>query len=93
MKTTLELPDDLFREIKMRAVSGGRKLKDEIAHLLQLGLEIEEPVLAKPKITIDPKSGLPIITGGKKPKEHTLTPDRLQEILLEQEVDAHRNAS
>lgn len=38
MKTTLELPDDLMRRIKLRAVHRNRKLKDEIAQLLEAGI-------------------------------------------------------
>jgi plasmid stability protein len=38
MKTTLELPDDLLRRVKLRAVHRGRKLKDEIAQLLEAGM-------------------------------------------------------
>ena len=38
MKTTLELPDDLMRRVKLRAVHRRRKLKDEIARLLEAGL-------------------------------------------------------
>ena len=38
VKTTLELPDDLMRRIKLRAVHRSRKLKDEIAQLLEAGL-------------------------------------------------------
>lgn len=38
MKTTLELPDELARRIKIRAVKRDQKLKDAIAQLLELGL-------------------------------------------------------
>jgi plasmid stability protein len=38
MKTTLELPDDIMHRIKLRAVHRKRKLKDEIALLLEAGL-------------------------------------------------------
>ena len=38
MKTTLELPGDLMRRIKRRAVHRNRKLKDEIAQLLEAGM-------------------------------------------------------
>ncbi len=38
MKTTLELPDDLARRVKMWAVEHDQKLKDTIAQLLELGL-------------------------------------------------------
>ena len=39
MKTTLELPDDLVKEIKLLAVQEGKKLKDAIACLLRQGLD------------------------------------------------------
>jgi len=38
MKATLELPDELLQRIKLRAVHRKRKLKDEIAHLLEAGM-------------------------------------------------------
>ena len=38
MKTTLELPDGLMRRVKLRAVHRNRKLKDEIAQLLEAGM-------------------------------------------------------
>jgi hypothetical protein len=38
MKTTLELPDDLMRRVKLRAVHRRSKLKDEIARLLEAGM-------------------------------------------------------
>lgn len=38
MKTTLELPDDLMRRIKLRAVHRNRKLKEEIELLLEAGM-------------------------------------------------------
>ncbi len=37
-KTTLDLPADLVREMKLRAVHEGRKLKDVAAELLTRGL-------------------------------------------------------
>ena len=38
MKTTLELPDDVMRQVKIRAVHEGRKLKDLMAELIRRGL-------------------------------------------------------
>ncbi len=38
MKTTLDLPDELMREVKIRAVYGHKKLKDTIAELLRKGI-------------------------------------------------------
>ena len=38
MKTTLELPDELIRAVKLRAVMQGRTLKELVAEFLRLGL-------------------------------------------------------
>lgn len=38
MRTTLELPDPLFRELKAQSALRGVKLKDFVAELLQSGL-------------------------------------------------------
>jgi hypothetical protein len=38
MKTTLDLPEDLMREVKIRAVHERKKLKDAIADLIRKGM-------------------------------------------------------
>ena len=38
VKTTLDLPNDLVREVKLRAVNEEKKLKDVISELLRRGL-------------------------------------------------------
>ena len=38
MKTTLDLPDDLMREVKIRAVHEHKKLKDMIAEFIRKGM-------------------------------------------------------
>src|SRR5207245_11472406 len=38
MKTTLDLPDDLMRAVKIRAAEENRKLEDMIVDLLRRGL-------------------------------------------------------
>ena len=38
MKTTLELPDELMRRVKLRAVHRNQKLKDAVAQLLEAGI-------------------------------------------------------
>jgi plasmid stability protein len=64
MKTTFDLPPDLVRELKLRAVHEGRKLKDVAADLLKRGLAEPEPAAkskpARPKIEIQ-ASGLPVV--------------------------------
>lgn len=39
MKTTLEIPDELMRAVKIRAAANDRKLKDVVAELIRRGLE------------------------------------------------------
>ena len=43
MKTTLELPDELMREVKIRAVHEHKKLKEIIAELLRKGIAATKP--------------------------------------------------
>ncbi len=38
MKTTLDLPDELVRRIKIEAAQSDRRLKDLVAQLLEAGL-------------------------------------------------------
>ena len=40
MKTTLDLPDDLMRTVKIRAVHEQKKLKDTIAELIRKGIAV-----------------------------------------------------
>jgi len=43
MKTTLDLPESLVREMKLRAAQQGRKLKDVAAEVFQRGLNAQSP--------------------------------------------------
>ena len=38
MKTTLDLPDDLMREVKIRAVHEQKRLKEIIAEMIRKGM-------------------------------------------------------
>jgi plasmid stability protein len=94
MKTTLELPDALFREIKLRAVNKGQKLKETVAELLQKGLASDEPrPLAPAVIGRDPRTGLPVImTQHAAAPGEEMTAERIAQILLDQEVAWHHEA-
>jgi plasmid stability protein len=39
MRTTIDLPDELFRRLKARAALDGRKLKDVLTEFVEQGLE------------------------------------------------------
>lgn len=100
MKTTLDLPDALVKQVKIRAVREGRKLKDAVADLLRIGLARSQasppPASAQksPRITTDPQTGLPLIVckQAAAPDEE-MTPERVADILLAQEVEWHHAAS
>jgi hypothetical protein len=83
MKTTLDIPDDLMRAVKIRAVEEDRKLKDMVADLLRKGLA--QPECETPQIRHRVKLPLIRTSHPAKPGEE-LTPERISEILLEQEA-------
>jgi plasmid stability protein len=62
LKTTLDLPDDLMREVKIRAAREGRKRKDLLAAAIRAGLDVEatdsSPV---------PRAALPVMKLAKAP--------------------------
>lgn len=43
MRTTIELPDDLFRRLKARAALDGTTLKEMVAWFVESGLRRSEP--------------------------------------------------
>ncbi len=84
MKTTVELPDDLMRAVKMRAIEEDRKLKDVMAELLRQGLEKRSSKAPDSRFRVK----LPLIfTSHPADPGEEITPERIHEILLEQDVD------
>lgn len=90
MKTTFDLPPELVRAMKLRAVHEGRKLKDVAADLLQRGLAGAEstakPKPAKPKIEIQ-ASGLPVVRCTANAPAKRMTADEL--LALERQSLDH----
>src|SRR5712692_919616 len=90
MKTTVELPDSLVKQVKLRALQDGRKLKDAVADLLRKGLAVyadTAPDARARAVTKDKETGLPLIRckHAASPEEE-VTPERAAEILREQEL-------
>jgi plasmid stability protein len=86
MKTTLDLPDDLMREVKIRAAIQGKKLKDVMAETIRSGLfpGSNLPERPKPTITKHPDLGFPMVECGPHPPASRMT---VEEILkLEQDA-------
>ncbi len=99
MKTTFDLPPDLVRAIKLRAIHEGRKLKDVAADLLKRGLASptpqEEPRPAKPRIEIQ-DNGLPMVCcAPDAPATHLTVSELLQieqQALAEEDLQRARHA-
>lgn len=88
MKTTLEIPDELMKMVKLRAVEENRTLTDLITDLLRRGLAEKS---AEPG-TIRHRVKLPLIYGAHAaPPGEELTPERVSDILLAQEIEAHND--
>jgi hypothetical protein len=88
MKTTLNLPDDLMRAVKLRAVEEDRTLTDTIADLLRIGLAQEQAGSSRRGHRVQ----LPLVKSTRKPQPgEELTPERVAEILLEEEAGWQRD--
>ena len=89
MKTTLDLPDDLVRAVKIRAVEEDRKLKDMIADLLRRGLAQKSGAPAAVRRHLK----LPLVECAHEARPgEEMTPERVAEVLLEEEAGVHRGA-
>lgn len=83
MKTTLDLPDDLMRTVKLRAVQENRRLKDMIADLLRRGLA-QQP---SEEVAVRRRVQLPLVQTRHAARAHEeMTPDRVAQVLLDEEA-------
>ena len=95
MKTTVDLPANLIKQVKLRAVKEGRKLKDAVADLLRKGLAAGEsgPKAVAPVVSLDKQTGLPVIQCRRTPPPNEqVTPERIAEILVDQETERQHAA-
>lgn len=85
MKTTLDLPDELMRAIKVRAAQQDRKIKDVVSELLRRGLsqaESETTTSSPRRVT------LPLVQCQHPARpDREMTPERVADALLDQETD------
>ena len=61
MRTTLDLPDELFRQLKARAALSGTTIKDLLARFVESGLRQVVP----PATVAHRRSPLPVIKRGR----------------------------
>ena len=97
MKTTFDLPEQLVHQLKVRAAQQKRRLKDLAAEYIQAGLTEQangEGRPEQPEIVVSPVTGLPVLqANGPAPHAAEMTPERIKDILLEQEVEWALEAS
>jgi len=97
VKTTLDLPDALVKQVKLRAVRERRKLKDAVADLLRKGLAVADDTQTDaraPVISKDKKTGLPLIECRRAAApQDELTPERVADLLAAQEAGWHDDGS
>ena len=91
MKMTLDLPDDVVRAVKIRAVQENRKLKEMVADLLRRGLAQEPRVPAASAVRGRVKLPLVECAHEARPGEE-MTPERAADVFLEEDAGWHRNA-
>jgi plasmid stability protein len=88
MKTTLDLPDDVMRAVKIRAVQENRRLKDTVADLLRRGLA-QAP---RTPSTVRRRVKLPLVKCAHPARSgEEMTLDRVADVLLEEEAGWHRD--
>lgn len=89
MKTTLDLPDDLMRTVKVKAAREDSKLKDTLADLLRRGLE-RSPA---PAGEVRKRVKLPLVSCAHAARAgEEMTPDRVAEALTVEEGEAVSDA-
>ncbi len=84
MKVTLDLPNELLKEMKLRAVHSDRKFKDVVAETIRRGLAAPAPsATAAARSLVQ----LPIITCPPGTPKFPLTGEDIDRILNQQEVE------
>lgn len=83
MKTTVDLPAELVRAIKIRAIEENRKLKEMVAELLRRGLAEGASV---EQGTVRRRVTLPLVqtTHPAKPDQE-MTPERVAAVLVDED--------
>jgi plasmid stability protein len=86
MRTTLNLPDALMREIKIRAASTDRRLTDVLTELIRKGLARE--ALPSDK-GVPYRAGFPHIKASKGAKTMRFDADHLATLDRKSDLDSH----
>lgn len=95
MRTTIDLPDNLFRQVKARAAVRGLKLKEYVAAALERSLlespsasEIREgeTAYAEEVLVLGEGCVLPLISGETSEAMKSLSGAKIEEILEQEDL-------
>lgn len=94
MRTSLDLPDPLFKEVKTRAVQEGVKLKDLLAKYIEAGLRAPQTTESHASPRKNPHK-LPVAWERMPGEPPTLyrTNEELHAILEEEEIERFHHIS
>jgi hypothetical protein len=88
MSITLELDSSTESALRRHSDRLGVPMIDAAARLLRTALnEADESQLERLRFGICPESGLPVISGGRLPHPAAVSPERLHDLLIEEESD------
>jgi hypothetical protein len=89
MRTTLEIPDPLFREVKARAAQSGLKLKELLTRYIEAGLKAPDVQSVKPRTKRAP---LPTFREPTGVPHRAYSNAELQEILDQEDLEQLKRA-
>jgi len=84
MRTTLDLPDPLFRELKIQAARQGINMKDLLARYVEAGLYGRFPAI--PGSSVPRRSPIPIARHATGQTIPAMSNARMQQILDEDDA-------
>jgi hypothetical protein len=82
MRTTLDLPDELFRQVKAKAALDGTKLKELLTRYVEAGLRQSAQSATQPH----KRSSLPVIRARGKWTIPNLTPELEAKLAEEEDI-------
>ena len=93
MRTTVDIPEDLLRRAKAEAALRGITLKDYVNEAIRAALggahvaEAEPVYATDDRLVVEEGCVFPLIKGRGGPALRDLTPEKVHEILEQEEID------
>jgi molybdopterin biosynthesis enzyme MoaB len=93
MRTTVDIPQDLLRRAKAEAALRGMSLKDYVNEAIRAALgdahvaEADPVYVTGDRLALEDGCVFPLIKGPAGPALRDLTPEKVHEILEQEEID------